>query len=187
MTVRHCTLLCCLIVLLASACGVAGRPTPTPLPASAVEQIIIISRGEQEVIEGDDERFTTLAEHLLATVPTFNLPAECAVDEHTVQALRQQERLVELTFLAAQEVTLGEWVAEEDRDRIPTDERGFRIVETETLLLPLSGQYRGHLLVPSEGQAGPWGCWAVERRNEIDTQWVEATEAILASQEPAQP
>jgi hypothetical protein len=184
---RHCTALCCLILLLVSACGLGSGTTPAPPDEAsnegAITHIIVYWEGEPEALEPGDEPFAPLATHLVAVVPRFNLPAGCALSEHTVQALKEQERLVELEFAAPEEIALGERVAQEDRDWIQTDDRGFRVVEARALLFPLSGEYRAHLLVPSEGEPRTWGCWAVRRGNEIDTRWVEATEAILAAVE----
>jgi hypothetical protein len=53
------------------------------------------------------------------------------------------------------------------------------VLTVKRALFALSGEYRGHLFLPSEGEPPMWGCWAIERRKEIDTRWIEAVEEAL--------
>jgi hypothetical protein len=166
-------------LLLITACGGLATPTPRPIGVDKVERIAVYSMGGEEVINPGDRKFTELAKQLLATLPSLNLPAGCVFSEDEVSAMRGKERLVELLFKAPERVTIGELIPKEERERILTDEKGFRVLEVQTAFLVLSGEYRGHVFLPSDGVSPTWGCWAIEKEKEIDTRWVEAVEKAL--------
>jgi hypothetical protein len=168
-----------LTLLLITACGRVLPPTPKPVDVNKVERVTVYSEGTEDVIQPDDKRFAGLAKHLLATLPKFNLQAECVFSEDQISAMKRKERLVELVFKAPERVTIGQWIPKEEREWVPTDERGFRVLTVKRALFALSGEYRGHLFLPSEGEPPMWGCWAIERRKEIDTRWIEAVEEAL--------
>jgi hypothetical protein len=179
---RYRGVLSLLVLLLITACGRAVTPTPKPVvleDLDNVERVTVYSNGSEEVIQGADKRFSELVQRLLATLPSFNLQAECVFSEDEISALKQKERLVELVFKAAERITIGQQIPEEHRNRILTDERGFRVLEVKTALFVLSGDYRGQLLLLSDGQSPAWGCWAIEKNRVIDTHWVEAVEEVL--------
>ena len=184
---RYCSVLCCLVLLPVGACGVGSAPTHAPLDKGAIERIIVYADGERVAIQPGGELWTAVADHLLTTVSTFSLPAECVLNERAIEALKQQESVVELEFAGVEKVTLGERLAKEDQERTQADDRGFRVVESDKLLFVLSGEHRGQLLVPLMGEPPTWGCWAVVTKNELDTRWVEATESLLTSVESSLP
>lgn len=178
-----------LVLLLIIACNgsVGGGPTPKPVDVDKVERVAVYSGGNEEVIQPRDERFAGLAKHLLATLSDLNLPAGCILTEDAIAAMKREGRLVELLFKSPEMITIRQWIQEEDRGHILTDERGFRMLEAETILFVLSGEYRGHFFFPSLRQAqdtaedkpSTWGCWAIETEKEIDTRWIEGVEKAL--------
>ncbi len=176
---RYCRVLSVLVLLLITACGELVTPTPKPIAVDKVEMITVYSKGGEEIIRLGDRRFTELAEQLLATLPNFNLPAGCVFSENEVSARKAKDKLVELLFKVPERVTIGELIPKEERARILTDEQGFRVLEVQTAILVLSGEYRGHVFLPSDGEPPTWGCWAIEKEKEIDTHWVEAVEKAL--------
>lgn len=93
--------------------------------------------------------------------------------------MKEKDRLVELVFKAPQRVVIGELIPTRDRDWIGTDEQGFRVVEVRGALFVISGEYGGHLLLPSEGEPPVWGCWAIERKREIDRSWIKAAQEAI--------
>ncbi len=178
---RYHRVLSLLVLLLITACSgpVGGSPTPRPVDVDKVERVTVYSSGNEEVIQPDDNRFAGLTKHLLATFSDLNLPAGCILSEDEIAAMKREGKLVELLFKSPEAITIGQWIPEEDRDHIPTDERGFRMLEAETTLFVLSGEYQGHILFPSENKPPTWGCWAIEREKEIDTRWIEGVEKAL--------
>ncbi len=176
---RHCRVLSVLVLLLITACGELVTPTPKPIDVDKVERLTVYSKGGEEIVRPADRKFTELAKQLLATLPSLNLPAGCVFSENEVSAMRGKERLVELLFKAPERVTIGELIPKEERERIPTDEQGFRVLEVKTAIFVLSGEYRGHVFLPADGKSPTWGCWAMEKEKEIDTRWVEAVEKAL--------
>lgn len=179
---RYRGVLSLLVLLLITACSRAATPTPKPVALEDldnVERVTVYSSGSEEVIQGADKRFSELVQQFLATLPRLNLQAECVFSEDEISALKQKERLVELVFKAVERITIGQQIPEEYRDRILTDERGFRVLEVKAALFVLAGDYRGQIFLLSDSQSPAWGCWAIERQREIDTQWIEAVEEAL--------
>jgi len=173
-----------LVLLLITACSGMVTPTPKPVDVDKVERVTVYSGGNEEVIQSGDERFAELAKHLLATLSDLNLPAGCLLSEDEIAAMKREGKpaenlAIELLFKAPETITIRQWIQEEDRDHILTDEWGFRMLETETTLFVLSGEYRGHFFFPSEGKPPTWGCWAIEREKEVDTRWIEGIEKAL--------
>ena len=178
-----------LVLLLITACSGMITPTPKPVDVDKVERVTVYSGGNEEVIQPHDERFAGLAKHLLATLSDLNLPAGCIFSEDEIAVMKREGKpaenlAIELLLKAPETITIRQWIEEEDRDHILTDEWGFRMLETETTLFVLSGEYRGHFFFPSEGKPPTWGCWAIEREaenlaKEIDTRWIEGIEKAL--------
>ena len=175
--VRTGTILFALALLLAVAISCAAAPTP--VDADRVQSIIVYSDGEATTLGPGDTGFASLTEHLLSLASRFNLPAGCRFDESKIAALKRQDRLLHLTFRQRESITLGERIPREERSRISTDGMGFRVVDADSILFALSGEYRGHLLLTAEGEPDAWSCWAIEREGEIDTRWIERVEQIL--------
>jgi hypothetical protein len=184
---RYRGVLSLLVLLLITACGRGATPlrqaqgTAAPKPVALedldnVERVTVYSSGSEEVLQGNDKRFSEVVKRLLATFPSLNLQAECVFSEGEISALKQKERLVELVFKAAERITIGQQIPEEHRERIPTDERGFRVLEVKEALFVLAGDYRGQIFLLSDGPSPAWGCWAIEKNRIIDTHWVEAVE-----------
>lgn len=176
---RHQGMLVILGLLLLASCATVTGPGPTPVDPADVESIAVYSVTGEDVIRSGDERFGPSLTELLATVPNFNLQAQCIYGEDEVSAMKQRESMVELTFKAPQRIAIGVRVPKEQRESIPVDGQGFRTFEVKGLLFILSGEHQGHLFVPSDAAPTTWGCWAMLRGKEIDTRWIEAVEQAL--------
>ena len=167
------------LLLLASCAGTSG-PEPASIGADDVEKMVLYSSdGGQEVIQGNDRRFAGLLKELLATLTKFNLQAGCVFSEDQISTIEQEERVIELALVGLRRLTIGQQIPKDERDSIPTDGRGFRMLEVKAALFVLSGEYRGHLFLPSESEPPMWGCWAAERKKQIDTSWIQTVEDAL--------
>ena len=167
------------LLLLASCEGTSG-PGPASISADDVEKMVLYSLdGGQEVIDGNDRRFAGVLKGLLATLTRFNLQAGCVFSEDQIATLEQEERVIELALVGLRRLTIGQQIPKDERDLIATDRRGFRVLEVKSALFALSGEYRGHLFLSSEGEPPTWGCWAAERKKQIDASWVQTVEDAL--------
>lgn len=172
-----------LALSLGIACSSLAAPTPKPVDVGRVARVVVYWNGGERVLESEDEKFAELAKHLLDTLTNFNLQAQCVFGEHQISAMKRQDRLVELLFKAPERVTIGERVPREDREWIPADEQGFRVLEARGALFVVSGEYEGHVLLPAEGEPPAWGCWAIERKKEIDRSWIKAVHEAIEEQD----
>jgi len=82
--------------------------------------------------------------------------------------LKQEGRVVELTFREPVSITISQWIKPEDRDYIPTDTSGYRILKNiEKVVFVLEGRYGGHILTKSADIEG-YGCWAIIKDGRAD-------------------
>ena len=177
---RYRVILPILAILLLTSCAGPSRPEPMSIDADDVDKMVLYSSdGGQEVIRGDDRRFDGLLKGLLSTLTKFNLQAGCVFSEGQITTIKKEERVIELALVGLRQLTIGQRIPKDERDSIPTDGRGFRVLEVKSALFILSGEFRGHLFLSSEGEPPMWGCWAAESKKQIDTSWIQTVEDAL--------
>jgi len=156
-----------------SQTAVAGMP----IAVEKVEELGIYLSGEKEVHKPQADEIVEITGLLLGILPELNLQAMCLFRDADVARMREEGDSLELVFAQPVDMTITQRIEENDRDHIPTDERGYRVLRLKRALFVLGGEMAGHVLIRGEGQ--DWGCWAIEREGEIDARWIEAVEEVL--------
>jgi len=158
-----------------------GRTPPPPekmtIPIESVEELRTYRGGEKQVYQPQAERIAETTERLLGVLSKLNLQATCFFGDEDVARVREEGDSLELVFAQPVDIRISQWIEEDERDHIPTDERGYRVLRVKRALFVLGGEMAGHVLIRDE--EGGWGCWAIEREGEIDTRWIEAVQGIL--------
>ncbi len=147
-----------------------------------VEKIVSYENCKQEVIDPKSEEGKGIASLLTRKLHELNLQARCVFSEEDIQKIKQKDRVVELIFKKPIDITISQWVEPEERYHIPTDEKGYRILENvkNALFILKDNQERGlegHILVGHEveGRIG-YSCWAISKDGEIDKSWIKEVE-----------
>ncbi|MDF2956649.1 MAG: hypothetical protein OD814_000271 [Candidatus Alkanophagales archaeon MCA70_species_1] len=137
-----------------------------------MEKISLWQIGKEKVIEMD----TKLANNLISTLENVNLQGTCAIFEEDVEKLKQEGRIIEITFREPINVTISQWIKPEDRNHIPINASGYRILtNVEKAVFVLKGDYEGNILTKSADVKG-YGCWAISKDGEIDKNWISEVE-----------
>jgi len=117
----------------------------------------------------------------------LNLQAKCVFSEEDIQEIKQKDRVIELIFKKPVDITISQWVEPEERYHIPTDEKGYRILENVKNALfiledNLGEGLEGHVLVGHkiDGRIG-YSCWAIQQEGskEIDKTWIDGVNKIF--------
>ena len=136
-------------------------------------EIFLWENGKEKFLAGEN---SDLSSFLLQTLHKLNLQARCAFGEEHIQEIKQNDKVIELRFRHPRNITISQWVEPEERYHIPTDEKGYRILENvENALFILEDNLdeglEGHILVGHEveGRIG-YSCWAIQQEGskEID-------------------
>ncbi|MCW7078656.1 MAG: hypothetical protein OCU22_05980 [Canidatus Methanoxibalbensis ujae] len=154
-----------------------------------VEKIVFYENGKQEIIDLKSEDGKGIASLLTRKLHELNLQARCVFSEEDIEKIKQKDRVVELIFKKPVDITISQWVEPEERYHIPTDEKGYRILENvETAIFILEdNQERGseaHILVGHgvEGRIG-YSCWAInikkEGKPELDKSWIDGINRLM--------
>ena len=158
-----------------------GNITKIEPTKEMVEKIVFYENGKQEVIDPKSEEGEGLASLLTRKLHELNLQAKCVFSEEDIQKIKQKDRVVELIFKKPIDITISQWVEPEERYHIPTDEKGYRILENvkNAIFILKDNQERGlegHILVGHEvkGKIG-YSCWAIK---EIDKTWIDEINKI---------
>jgi len=152
-----------------------------------VEKIIFYENGKQEIIDLKSEE--GLASLFARKLHELNLQATCVFSEEDILEIKQKDRVVELIFKKPIDITISQWVEPEERYHIPTDEKGYRILENveTTIFILEDNQERGleaHILVGHrvEGRIG-YSCWAInikeEGKPELDKSWIDGINRLM--------
>jgi len=137
-----------------------------------MEKISLWQFGKEKVIEMD----TKLANNLISTLEKVNLQGTCTIFEEDVEKLKQEGRIIEITFREPINVTISQWIEPEDRNHIPINASGYRILtNVEKIVFVLKGDYEGNILTKSADVKG-YGCWAISKDGEIDKSWIKEVE-----------
>jgi len=154
-----------------------------------VESIVFYEDGKQEIIDPKSEDGKGIASLLTRKLHELNLQATCVFSEEDIQEIKQKDRVAELIFKKPIDITISQWTEPEERYHIPTDEKGYRILENvETAIFILEdNQERGleaHILVGHgvEGRTG-YSCWAInikeEGKPELDKSWIDGINRLM--------
>ena len=154
-----------------------------------VESIVFYEDGKQEIIDPKSEDGKGIASLLTRKLHELNLQATCVFSEEDIQEIKQKDRVAELIFKKPIDITISQWTEPEERYHIPTDEKGYRILENvETAIFILEdNQERGleaHILVGHrvEGRIG-YSCWAInikeEGKPELDKSWIDGINRLM--------
>lgn len=117
---------------------------------------------------------------LLTALQELNLQARCAFSQERIDEIKQKDTVIELIFREPVDITISQFIEQEERHHIATDENEYRILErVKTAIFILEDKLNeglwAHVLVGSEheGKVG-YGCWAIQQEgsNEIDSSWV---------------
>ena len=152
-----------------------------------VEKIVLYEDGEQEILDLKSEE--EIASLLTRKLHELNLQATCVFSEENIQGIKQKDRVVELTFKKPIDITISQWIEPEERYHIPTDEKGYRILENvETTIFILEDNLdeglEAHILVGHrvEGRIG-YSCWAInikeEGKPELDKSWIDEINRLI--------
>ena len=163
-----------------------GNITKIEPTKEMVEKIVLYENGKQEIIDPKSEEGEGLASFLTRKLHELNLQVKCVFSEEDIQKIKQKDRVVELIFKKPVDITISQWVEPEERYHIPTDEKGYRILENvkNALFILKDNQERGlegHILVGHEvkGKIG-YSCWAIK---EIDKTWISEINKIEQKQD----
>ncbi|MCD4670286.1 MAG: hypothetical protein K8S14_07560 [Actinomycetia bacterium] len=136
-----------------------------------------------------------MASLLTRKLHELNLQSTCVFIEEDIIKIKEKDRIVELVFKNPADITISQWVEQEERYHIPVDEKGYRILEdVETSLFILEDtQDRGleaHILVGHEVEGRiVYSCWAVnisqEGKPQLDRTWIDGINRINLSKEIA--
>lgn len=168
------------LLMAVSACAVGeanpgGDESNIPI-ISKVEQINLYQNGEV----GSLNELERISGVLVTTLQEFNLQARCAFSQERIDEIKQKDTVVELIFREPVDITISQFIEQEERHHIGTDENGYRILEKVKIAIfiledNLNEGLWAHVLVGSEheGKIG-YGCWAVEQEgsNDLDRSWV---------------
>ncbi len=168
-----------LLVTLLVSCQSTASPTahrPTELPSGGetpietVEELRSYKNGVIQVHRTQEGQAVETVGVLLGVIPDLNLQALCFYSNEDVARMREEQDSLELLFTHPVDMAIGQWIAENERSQVPTDERGYRVLSLVRALFILEGDMTGSVLLLDE--EGGWSCWAVERNDSIDTGWI---------------
>lgn len=154
-----------------------------------VERISVWQSGKEYAIDPKSPEYFKIGNILIPTLNKSNLQAACVFSEEEIQQIKSKNKVVELIFKESKNITIAQWIEPEDRDHIPTNESGYRILENVRVALfiledNLGHGLKGNILIGQEiyGRIG-YSCWAVieEGGKEIDKTWIDLTEHFIKS------
>jgi len=153
-----------------------------------VEKIVFYEDGKQEIVDTKSEDGKGLVSLLTRKLHELNLQARCVFSEEDIREIKQKDRVAGLIFKKPIDITISQWIEPEERYHIPTDEKGYRILENVKNALfiledNLAEGLEGHILVGHEveGRIG-YSCWAIQQEGgkEIDKTWIDGINKIFS-------
>ena len=120
-----------------------------------VEKISVWQNGKEITIDSEESGYTEIGRILLPTLHKLNLQAKCVFGEERIQEIKRKNKVIEIVFRQASDFPISQWIQEEERYHIPTDENGYRILENlKSAIFVLEDNLgegmEGHILVGSE-------------------------------------
>ena len=183
-------------LLAGCASGTSGTQTVTEPSVSAepkegwhamVKKISLWQNGEEQVIDPlqNPKQYIQIGDLLTETLHKLNLQTRCLLTEERIRDIKEHDKVIEMSFREAEDITIGQWIDPRDRDYIKTDENGYRILENVDSTLFILEDNLGleaHILVGSGTEF--WSCWAIrqEGSNELDKAWINEVAKILAKE-----
>ena len=172
-------------------------PVTTANPEENESNVPIISKVEQINLYQDGEvsslnELEGISGVLLTTLQELNLQARCAFSQERIDEIKQKDKAVELIFREPVDITISQFIEEEERHHIATAEYGYRILEeVKTAIFVLEDNseegLEAHVLVGSEYDSKiGYGCWAIKQKEskELDKRWCdELNEGLKAYSE----
>ena len=148
-----------------------------------IESILLWENGSKKLVSENSD----LSNFLLQTLHKLNLQARCVFSEEHIQEIKQNNKVIEVRFKYPMNITISQWIEPEERYHIPTDERGYRILENvkNTLFIledNLSEGLEGHILVGHEVEGRiSYSCWAIQQEGNkgIDKTWIDEINKII--------
>lgn len=158
-----------------------------PLPPAwhlMTERVFLWENGKEEFVAGEN---SALSNFLFQTLHRLNLQARCVFSEERIRELKENDRVIEMTFRFPEDIVISQWIEPEDRDHIKTDKNGYRILENVKSALFILEDNLGEGL-EAYGLVGSgtefWSCWAIRQAesNELDKAWISEIDKILAQE-----
>ena len=150
-----------------------------------VEKIVFYENGKQEIIDLKSEGGKGIASLLTRKLHELNLQARCVFSEKDIQEIKQKDRVMELIFKKPIDITISQWVEPEERYHIPTDEKGYRILENVKNALfiledNLGEGLEGHVLVGHEVEGIGYSCWVIQQEGSKEIKiWIDEINKIF--------
>jgi len=135
-----------------------------------VEKISLWEDGEEQIIVPESSRYIEMGRMLITTLHKLDLQARCVFSRERIEEIKRTDKVVEIAFKQAADFPISQWIEEEERSHIPTDENGYRILENVSSAIfiledTVDEGLEAHVLVGSEfeGKIG-YSCWAVKQK-----------------------
>jgi len=114
----------------------------------------------------------------------INLQVNCTLSEEKVQEIKENNKVIVLSFRFTEDVTISQRVEPQNRDHIKTGEEGYRILKKfhKALFIledDLDEGLQGHILVYSQTEG--WSCWAIRLESgELYKTWIDEINQLLS-------
>jgi hypothetical protein len=120
---------------------------------------------------------------LLRTASQINLQLRCIATEDRIVELQENGRVIELLFSEPKDITISQYVPEDERFHIVTNETGYRILPGIQAILFILNEsngkgFTGHILLRGENEP-LYGCWAIMEDEGPDITWPETLSALV--------
>ena len=145
-------------------------PRP-PVWQLMTERVFLWENGKQQFVAGEN---SPMSNFLFQTLRRLNLQATCVFSEEDIQEIKENDKVIEMTFRFPEDIVIGQWIG--NRYRILENANGTLFILEDNLGEGLEA----HVLVGS-GTEG-WSCWAIQQEgsNELDKTWIDEINKILS-------
>ncbi|NIT04216.1 hypothetical protein GTO10_04835, partial [Candidatus Saccharibacteria bacterium] len=157
-----------------------------PSVPSPRKGIFFWESGREQSLFGRD---TTLRVLLNQTFHRLNLKKDCSFSKEGVDRIKAGNKLIELIPENPEDIKINQWIKPDERDHLPTDEDGYRILENVqatifTLEDNLAKGLQAVILIKKEDEE-QWSCWAIEQEasGELDKSWIGEINKLLAQEQ----
>jgi len=146
---------------------------------SMVEKISLWQNGEEQVIDPlqNPKEYIQIGDLLIETLRKLNLQATWAIFGEDIQKIKENDRVIEMTFRFPEDIVISQWIG--NRYRILENVNGTLFILEDNLDEGLGA----HILVGHEieGRIG-YSCWAIQQEgsNELDKTWIDEINNIFS-------
>jgi len=168
------------VVIVGVMLGYAMWTPPPPGVLDIPEVMIFLWENGEEHSIAEEYSFSKereMGEILKQILHKVNLQARCVLDEERIQEIKMNNKVLEVIFRPAvlADIPISQWIEPEDRNYIPTNKEGYRILEDiDSVIFILESSednLEGYILIASEDEL--WGCWIIQDESEeIDKTWI---------------